>query len=54
MATHSSVLAWRIPGTEEPVDKALAEEIEAKIREKCVGGNESIEDTEDDFFGDDE
>jgi len=35
-------------------DKALAEEIEAKIREKCVGGNESIEDTEDDFFGDDE
>lgn len=35
-------------------DKALAEEIETKIREKCVGGNESIEDTEDDFFGDDE
>lgn len=35
-------------------DKALAEEIEAKIREKCVGGNENIEDTEDDFFGDDE
>ena len=27
MATHSSILAWRIPRTEEPTERATAHEV---------------------------
>ena len=41
MATHSSVLAWRIPGTEEPGGEAVYEVAQNQIRLKRLSSSSS-------------
>ena len=45
MATHSSILAWKIPGTEEPgglQSRGVAEELDMPERLNNTTGNKKL------------
>ena len=43
IATHSSILAWRIPGTEEGWEVAVYGVAQSRTQQKRLGGSSSIE-----------